>query len=90
MLNVKITNKYKKDFNKLKIRLTFTDLEELFSTITKLKNKIRLEEKYCDLELSGNYKGFRDCHIKQDLILIYIIKDNDLILERLNSHSELF
>lgn len=90
MLNIKITTKFKKDFAKQKIKADFSDLDELFSVISKLKIKIPIEEKYCDHALSGKYKGYRDCHIKPDLVLIYKIKDNDLILERLNSHSEVF
>ncbi|WP_431733299.1 type II toxin-antitoxin system mRNA interferase toxin, RelE/StbE family [Kingella kingae] len=34
--------------------------------------------------------GYRDCHIKPDLVLIYGSKENALILVRLGSHSEIF
>lgn len=40
--------------------------------------------------LLGKYKGTRNCHIKPDLVLLYIKVDDDLlILKRIGSHSEL-
>ncbi|MUU69568.1 type II toxin-antitoxin system mRNA interferase toxin, RelE/StbE family [Helicobacter pylori] len=35
-------------------------------------------------------KDFRECHIKPDILLVYLVKDDELILVRLGSHSELF
>ncbi|MWQ19648.1 type II toxin-antitoxin system mRNA interferase toxin, RelE/StbE family, partial [Glaesserella parasuis] len=40
--------------------------------------------------LQGELQGFRDCHIKPDLGLIYAVENNLLRLVRLGSHSELF
>ncbi len=42
--------------------------------------------------LSGNLKGLRECHVKPNLLLIYEIKkqENELVLLRLDTHSELF
>ncbi|WP_428346784.1 type II toxin-antitoxin system YafQ family toxin [Moraxella nonliquefaciens] len=54
-----------------------------------LSNK-PLPPKYKDHDLIGNYKGFRECHIKPDLLLIYQKDDECLSLARLGSHSELF
>ena len=43
-----------------------------------------------DHPLSGEWKDFRDCHVRPDLILIYRkTNDNGLELVRLGSHSEL-
>jgi YafQ family addiction module toxin component len=43
-----------------------------------------------DHALTGNWKGFRDCHIKPDLVLIYSLPDAETLrLTRLGSHSEL-
>ncbi len=55
-----------------------------------LINDKELSQKYCDYALKGNYQGCRDCHIKPDLVLIYEIINNDLLLIRLGTHSELF
>jgi len=43
-----------------------------------------------DHRLSGNLSGRRDCHIESDWVLIYRIAGNQLIFERMGSHSDLF
>ena len=44
-----------------------------------------------DHDLSGNWPGYRECHIKPDLLLIYRKHDAVILrLVRLGSHSELF
>ncbi len=50
-----------------------------------------LAPRYRDHDLTGDWIGYRECHLKPDLLLIYR-KDGDnlLILARLGSHSELF
>jgi mRNA interferase YafQ len=50
-----------------------------------------LEARYRDHDLTGDWSGYRECHIKPDLLLIYRREGDDrLILARLGSHSELF
>ena len=50
-----------------------------------------LEPRYRDHELTGEWAGYRDCHVKPDLVLIYRKPDaTTLRLARLGSHSELF
>lgn len=50
-----------------------------------------LEAKYRDHPLKGDWKGYRDCHVWPDLVLIYSKPDaKTLRLVRLGSHSELF
>ncbi|WP_420239973.1 type II toxin-antitoxin system mRNA interferase toxin, RelE/StbE family [Telmatobacter bradus] len=40
--------------------------------------------------MTGNWDGYRDCHIRPDLILIYAVPDSfSLDLVRLGSHAEL-
>ncbi len=51
-----------------------------------------LDAKYHDHALNGTYKGYRECHIKPDWLLIYYI-ENDILtltLSRTGSHSDLF
>ncbi|MCI5829587.1 MAG: type II toxin-antitoxin system YafQ family toxin [Spirochaetia bacterium] len=52
----------------------------------------KLEAKYKDHQLKGKLKDFRDCHVRPDLVLIYSINNENLILNafRINSHSEIF
>jgi len=92
LLEVNYTTKFKKDFKKQKVKLSFEDLYIFYQVIEKLRNRIALEPKFSDHPLEGEYGNCRDCHIKPDLVLIYYIDDesDQLVLMRLNSHSELF
>jgi mRNA interferase YafQ len=55
--------------------------------IKQLQLSNTLPEKYVDHPLAGNWVGYRDCHIKPDLILIYKIDSDVLKLARVGSHS---
>jgi len=64
---------------------------------TKIKNIIRnlaahetLAAKHSDHELTSNWKGWRECHIEPDWILIYQLSEEVLLLGRTGSHSDLF
>ena len=56
-----------------------------------LQNGELLPEKYKDHALTGNWKGFRDCHIQPDWILVYRVYHNKLllVLSRTGTHSDL-
>ena len=82
------TTQFKKDYKKIKKQNK--DLSKLRVVIEKLVDQQTLESKYKDHQLTGNWKGHRDCHIEPNWILIYQLTDNALILERTDSHSELF
>ena len=82
------TNQFKKDYKRIKKQNK--DLAKLRIVIEKLIVKERLDLKYRDHPLTGNWKGFRDCHLAPDWILIYKIGEDLLILERTGSHSDLF
>ncbi|WP_288620117.1 type II toxin-antitoxin system YafQ family toxin [uncultured Treponema sp.] len=68
------------------------DLSLLEEIIDKLVNRIPLEEKNHDHELTGNYKGFRECHIQPDWLLIYLVDDDVITLTATDTgtHSDLF
>lgn len=68
------------------------DLGELLPDVLgRLLNDVALPEFYRDHTLTGNWSGYRECHIKPDLLLIYSKPDADTLrLARLGSHSELF
>ncbi len=87
-MNIHYTTQFKKDYKR--ISKQNKDLSKLRTVIEKLVTGQLLEPKYKDHQLSGNWKGHRDCHIQPNWILIYRITINDLYLERTGSHSELF
>ncbi|WP_371820602.1 type II toxin-antitoxin system YafQ family toxin [Falcatimonas sp. MSJ-15] len=50
------------------------NLDKLFEVIDILANGDTLEAKYRDHDLTGNYKGTRECHIEPDWLLIIVIQ----------------
>ena len=60
--------------------------------INTLAEQKKLDDKYRDHGLTGDYKGFRKCHVEPDWLLIYRINEDalELFLFRTGSHSELF
>ena len=64
----------------------------LDDVITKLQNNIPLEEKHMDHELKGKYKGFRECHIQPNWLLIYLKEEDVMVLTLIDTgtQSDLF
>ncbi len=63
----------------------------LTPVLAALANDQPLEPRYRDHDLSGDWAGYRECHVKPDLLLIYRKSGEDLLrLARLGSHSKLF
>ena len=89
MYSLEYSSQFKKDFKKI-TKKSIPDIVEVGNVISRLQRGEVLEEKYVDHQLSGHWFGFRDCHIKPDLVLIYRIFDGVLQLARIGSHSELF
>jgi mRNA interferase YafQ len=88
MLSPIFDNRFKKDIKRLQKR--GKDMKKLKTVIEKLVENEKLEPKYKDHALTGNWSGFRDCHIEPDWLLIYKISENHLFLARSGSHSDLF
>ena len=89
-LTVKPTNVFKKDY-KLAMKRGLK-IELLDDIIEKLATGQELSVENRDHELTGNWKGHRECHILSDWLLIYRIEENVLILtlSRTGTHSDLF
>ncbi len=91
MRTIDRTNQFKRDYKReLKGQHRATLEDELAKALKALVSEVPLAERYYDHALTGDWKNFRDCHIKPDLVLIYQ-KPNDKILQlvRIGSHSEL-
>jgi|RhiMethySRZTD1v2_1073278.scaffolds.fasta_scaffold3275180_1 mRNA interferase YafQ len=86
------TTRFKKDFRRGQRQL-HKGFDDLFDSIVeKLANDVPLDAKYRDHSLSGEYNDCRDCHLRPDLVLIYLKTEmpQKLTLVRLGSHNELF
>lgn len=90
MLALITTTQFKKDLKQ--IRKRGLDLNSLKFVLDTLQKQEALPLKYRDHALVGNYRGFRECHIESDWLLIYTISNEKLILTaaRTGSHSDLF
>ena len=88
MYNIVLTNKFKSDFKRIKKRNY--KLELLEDVMQKLATKVPLEEKHRDHALIGNYKGYRECHVQPDWLLIYYIDGDEIVFMHTGTHSDLF
>ena len=90
MLKIVASKQFRKDL-KLAVKRGF-DISKLKEVVDVLSLRKPLAEKYKDHELSGIFKGYRECHIEPDWLLLYCV-DNDILklfLFRTGTHSDLF
>ena len=82
------TNQFKRSYKKQKL----SNSEDLayIDIAYNLLCGVELVDKYKDHQLKGDMKDFRECHIKPDLLLIYMIDNDTLKLIDIGSHTELF
>lgn len=90
MYEVKFTSAFKKSYKLMKKR--GLDMSALDDVVDTLRQGKPLDEKHHDHALTGNFVGFRECHIKPDWLLIYLIENNILTLTLVDtgSHSDIF
>jgi mRNA interferase YafQ len=93
MRAIERSSAFKRDYRRVKARPRHcTDLDSLLSAVLEhLVSDVVLPENNSDHALSGDWAGYRECHVKPNLLLIYRKVDQDTLrLARLGSHSELF
>lgn len=88
MRSISRTSQFKQDFKRLVKR--GKDPELLKFVISSLANGEKLAENQVDHSLAGGYKGFRECHIDPDWLLIYELTSAELVLVRTGTHADLF
>ena len=88
MREIVFTSQFKRDYKKRSRESGLDDL--LTAVIDKLVIGAALPAKFRDHTLKGGYAGCRECHLKPDLLLIYVQTDDEVRLIRLGSHSDLF
>jgi len=92
MRTIDRSSAFKRDYKReAKGRHRATLDDDLKAVLVALATDQPLNVRYRDHDLSGDWAGYRECHIKPDLLLIYRTSDSDTLrLARLGSHSELF
>jgi mRNA interferase YafQ len=88
MKTIQRTSHFKKDTKRMVKRgKHFSFIKEI---IQSLADGEKLETKYRDHLLVGQYKGTRECHIEPDWLLIYETTATELVLIRTGTHADLF
>ncbi len=90
MFDVVLSTRFKKDLKTASKR--GYDLLLLNDVVDKLASGQPLPAKNKDHDLSGDYAGFRECHIAPDWLLVYRVVEEELVLYlmRTGTHSDLF
>ena len=90
MYRIEVSNKFKQSLKKL--RKGGINLKPINDVINILSKGEILPAKYKNHPLRGNLKGYYDCHVLPDLVLIYKIEKERLVLILLDidTHSNLF
>ena len=89
-LKIKYSSRFKKGLKLAAKRgLNISLLENV---VEKLQNLTPLEEKHQDHQLKGKMSKYRECHIQPDWLLVYLIKEDILVLTLIDTgtHSDLF
>ena len=86
-----LSNRYKKSLKRAKQFRNF-DQVAVESVVKILEHGGELDARYYDHELKGEYAGIRECHVKNDLLLLYQKKDNILVLllVDIGTHASVF
>ncbi len=93
MRTIERASAFKKDYKRVRSTPKHrNDIESLLKeALICLVNDQQLPTKNRDHDLTGNWSGYRECHLKPDLLLIYKQTNSQALrLARLGSHSELF
>lgn len=89
MYTLKITSQFKKDLKR--IQNNPVKIKHLKEVLEFLEHDGALPERFKPHKLIGDYAGFMECHVENDLLLIWIDPEENIIkLVRLGTHSELF
>ena len=90
MLTQEITRQFKRDYKREKVG-RHADLDDVFIPVLSLLLAGKsLPPANHDHPLKGKWRGYRDCHLKPDLVLIYRKTKTTIEVVRLGSHSEVF
>ncbi len=92
MRRIERSSAFKRDYKRLSGgRYQSALRNELPAILHALVCDRKLESRHHDHDLIGDWRGYRECHVKADLLLVYSLSGGDVLrLARLGTHSELF
>jgi mRNA interferase YafQ len=88
MLRPRATGAFKQDRKRAGRR--GKDIGKLDAIMRRLAAEEQLEPRFRDHKLAGNWKGYRECHIEPDWLLIYRVEGEEITFVRTGTHSDLF
>lgn len=90
MLKLKTTSRYDRDYRRIARR--GKDMKKLAVVVNLLLAGQILPERYRDHPLRGTFKGFRECHIEDDWLLVYKKDQGELVLVLVftGTHQDIF
>lgn len=88
MLNLRFGSQFKRD-RRLCIKRGY-DMALLETVVDTLRIPAPLLAQNKDHSLSGNWAGYKECHLSPDWLLIYRVEGNELQLARTGTHADLF
>ena len=90
MLEVVLSNRFKRDLKRVARRSY--DMAALEQVVNALAARQPLDASKRDHALTGNWTGYRECHILPDWLLIYRAEEKTMILllMRTGTHADLF
>jgi mRNA interferase YafQ len=92
MRKIERATAFRRDYRRVKAMSRYRDLDNRLTIVLRLLvNDSPLPARNRDHALSGDWSGYRDCHLWPDLLLIYSKPSPDVLqLVRLGSHGDLF
>ena len=89
MYKISYTGRFKRDYKKiLKRKLDVSELETVYTILQ--KTGTLPADKYKTHILKGNWKGYYEAHINPDWLIIWLKKENEIILTATGTHADLF
>jgi mRNA interferase YafQ len=88
MLVPEFTRQFVKDFSLMQRR--HKNIDKILEIMSLIIWEEPLPAKHREHKLSGNYKGYTECHVEGDLLLLYCLPEGKVIFSRAGTHSDLF
>ena len=88
MKSLSVRNSFKKDLKRMAKR--GHDRAPLDVVLDMLRNDTALLQARHDHPLKGEWRGWRECHIAPDWLLIYRTTDSEVLPARTGTHADLF
>jgi len=92
MLEIKLDKQFKKDVKRDQKSGKFEskDFQELKIVMDELIEEKKLDDKYLEHKLLGEWRGYLECHLKPNWLLIYKSDEANIKFARLGTHQQLF